>query len=1053
MDMLFSAYGSGPLPKSAMEEIERRTEELLKSGTFNHLEKKSKLDQLQETYPPSVPYSATSQGSLPSLLLPGSGTGEEDSGSDTPTNPISPLKQVKFLAPGTDDEAMSDQSSICQSPSWENYGQRKKEKKLEAERRKKEKLQAEKEAKASKKRNTTRLSKLPPPTTALGTGSRTSGLISPERSMSDPSLITQHSLLHPQSVHRPEGGGRAASTDNLQRSPRHLPTGSEVLSGGNATRPYTASQNTISNNHSDSRLELRRSISEGPVPNVPTIPPSLSSSNDGRLPRDACPPSASRTPMLRHMSPSGHTRSNSLPQTATSHPRGRDGHRVSDRHPANYVQYQRAQSNELALAGLIDEESAANSSPHPSSRSSSRNPRHSRRSSFTQDAKAAAMKLIGRRGTSATRNDSAVNNQPPSIQSDYFGNANHPQASGSSPVEVLGNLTYGPPSTSHSTGSSGGFSVTDSTSANHSKRSRSLKDAAKATLSIGKRPQLQTSATAPLTAPPYFSFRDRKQPKATVPMEVGGPRVLDDPPNVAPMSPVAQPTAPSSVTSNGTASQTGSRVSEGSSTSSAFEDGSSLVSPTVTPDTSRPQSSGGDSAVENIPAEKSLGFQGTEHAHSHTSSKSTTPRPENPEEFGPEPIGDDDRWSRTAIPLDQDNDAQSFITSRSNLDDSDGPSPTSPTSTDELVLKDQTEGLEPRHDLARALRSSEPPRSPTYSDLLSTSSGEPVISIPPRSKRRNLSVSDSGQTSFYTERMTESPLSPYGPEEDFVTRPLKPERANRKQKRESRTREFDSNQQSVIHRNEHFSEALPSHSSTNLASPPLPPRSGTRRSKPVMAVEYQIPSSPYSEEFPDSNTTPTQGHLGSSTFHSGTRLTEQSAVRPSSQPRTHSAPVMLPTPISMSRAHTPSSLASLSAQRAGNTAKTGPVSILKPTKHSDISFSAPASPGQPPVLSSLPRHMQLKPATSTRPPTTAAESRMAPIAKMFVECCSCKFYHDMPSKIYECMAKPDAVVEDRNLGISGAITTAVKCPWCQHSMSTGCCSGYAAVVYLKEKLH
>ncbi|ERS98682.1 hypothetical protein HMPREF1624_05469 [Sporothrix schenckii ATCC 58251] len=76
-----------------------------------------------------------------------------------------------------------------------------------------------------------------------------------------------------------------------------------------------------------------------------------------------------------------------------------------------------------------------------------------------------------------------------------------------------------------------------------------------------------------------------------------------------------------------------------------------------------------------------------------------------------------------------------------------------------------------------------------------------------------------------------------------------------------------------------------------------------------------------------------------------------------------------------------------------------------------------------------------------------------PMAKMLVECCNCKFYHDMPSRVYECMAQPDAVVTDRDLGVSGAITTMVKCPWCSHNMSTQCCAGYAAVVYLKERLH
>ncbi|KAK2627459.1 hypothetical protein QTJ16_003425 [Diplocarpon rosae] len=76
-----------------------------------------------------------------------------------------------------------------------------------------------------------------------------------------------------------------------------------------------------------------------------------------------------------------------------------------------------------------------------------------------------------------------------------------------------------------------------------------------------------------------------------------------------------------------------------------------------------------------------------------------------------------------------------------------------------------------------------------------------------------------------------------------------------------------------------------------------------------------------------------------------------------------------------------------------------------------------------------------------------------PIAKMLVVCCSCKYFHDMPSKVYECMVKPDGVVTDRDLGVSGIISTSVKCPWCGHGMSTTCCAGYAAVVYLRERLH
>ncbi|KAL7949636.1 hypothetical protein V8C42DRAFT_311493 [Trichoderma barbatum] len=77
-----------------------------------------------------------------------------------------------------------------------------------------------------------------------------------------------------------------------------------------------------------------------------------------------------------------------------------------------------------------------------------------------------------------------------------------------------------------------------------------------------------------------------------------------------------------------------------------------------------------------------------------------------------------------------------------------------------------------------------------------------------------------------------------------------------------------------------------------------------------------------------------------------------------------------------------------------------------------------------------------------------------PIAKMFVECCGCKYYHDMPSNIYEAMANPEAVIRPRgNVGFTGALSMTVKCPWCFHEMSTRCCAGYAAMVYVKERLH
>lgn len=38
--------------------------------------------------------------------------------------------------------------------------------------------------------------------------------------------------------------------------------------------------------------------------------------------------------------------------------------------------------------------------------------------------------------------------------------------------------------------------------------------------------------------------------------------------------------------------------------------------------------------------------------------------------------------------------------------------------------------------------------------------------------------------------------------------------------------------------------------------------------------------------------------------------------------------------------------------------------------------------------------------------------KMTPIPKMFVKYCSCKFYHNMPSKLYECIAKQSVYFTD-----------------------------------------
>ncbi|KAI6713570.1 hypothetical protein JHW43_003925 [Diplocarpon mali] len=114
--------------------------------------------------------------------------------------------------------------------------------------------------------------------------------------------------------------------------------------------------------------------------------------------------------------------------------------------------------------------------------------------------------------------------------------------------------------------------------------------------------------------------------------------------------------------------------------------------------------------------------------------------------------------------------------------------------------------------------------------------------------------------------------------------------------------------------------------------------------------------------------------------------------------------------------------------------------------------SSTASPASSQYLQTARLTIPRAPKT-TFPPGPHHQTGPDPIAKMLVVCCSCKYFHDMPSKVYACMVKPDDVVTDQDLGVSGIISTSVKCPWCGHGMRTTCCAGYAAVVYLSERLH
>ena len=92
-----------------------------------------------------------------------------------------------------------------------------------------------------------------------------------------------------------------------------------------------------------------------------------------------------------------------------------------------------------------------------------------------------------------------------------------------------------------------------------------------------------------------------------------------------------------------------------------------------------------------------------------------------------------------------------------------------------------------------------------------------------------------------------------------------------------------------------------------------------------------------------------------------------------------------------------------------------------------------------------------------------------PIAKLFVICCKCRFWHDLPSKLYEAMALPkelrradggEGKVEEGKSkkkeekdGEKQGEKEEVKCSWCEHKMRTSCCQGWTTVVYLHKRHH
>lgn len=144
-----------------------------------------------------------------------------------------------------------------------------------------------------------------------------------------------------------------------------------------------------------------------------------------------------------------------------------------------------------------------------------------------------------------------------------------------------------------------------------------------------------------------------------------------------------------------------------------------------------------------------------------------------------------------------------------------------------------------------------------------------------------------------------------------------------------------------------------------------------------------------------------------------------------------------------------------------------------PSPVSPLTYPSPATTN-PPDLKLIPRSPR-RPPSQFPLPTGSRHNRSAtdvgtissfgkgalaegldakPVAKLFVICCKCKFWHDLPSKLYEAMALPKELHNSEEGKLTGArLETAVRCPWCEHAMTTFCCQGWTTVVYLHERHH
>ncbi|KAK4866933.1 hypothetical protein LT330_008096 [Penicillium expansum] len=200
----------------------------------------------------------------------------------------------------------------------------------------------------------------------------------------------------------------------------------------------------------------------------------------------------------------------------------------------------------------------------------------------------------------------------------------------------------------------------------------------------------------------------------------------------------------------------------------------------------------------------------------------------------------------------------------------------------------------------------------------------------------------------------------------------------------------------------------------------------------------------------------------------------QAGTQPSIQPSTQ--PVL--EPIQQSGSHPDTHHGIQYGPQSGTQPDIHPV--MQPSTQLGIQPSSPQS--RPGPMSILKRRSQK--AKAAHSPQT--------IAKIFVICCRCKYWHDLPSEVYARLACPERLGSDSKLGgsrskkqpDSGArkltgsrslpfgqfpaphstqgmpdlrpaplLPRKVTCCWCGHNMSRSCCEGWTTVVEMRERHH